>query len=203
MPPIESALTPLVRLALDRNGNRLTLVGRASHFRVHDVASGLPVSPQMHHHYDIATLTASPDGSRILTYGTDAIANLWDATTGQQVVNLVRLNAIRTAAQFSLSRDGSRVLVSRPAPGGAGHTLQLWTPGANRAAKLFPARVISMEPASARMAVWGRSDYSRRTGVMFTNWQRDVSCSTSQPPAMFMCIYFRPMPARNGVRLPS
>jgi WD40 repeat protein/DNA-binding SARP family transcriptional activator/energy-coupling factor transporter ATP-binding protein EcfA2 len=75
-----------------------------------DLETGRPARPPVAvHDRTVLSLVYSPDGSRILTSGTDASAALWDAETGQLIARVV------TPPLFSVSQflaDGRSVLVA-------------------------------------------------------------------------------------------
>ncbi|MEZ6030942.1 MAG: TIR domain-containing protein [Hyphomonadaceae bacterium] len=70
----------------------------------------------------IFSATFSPDGSRLVTSGADAIARVWDAGSGRQLLRLVgHTDAIRDAV---FSPDGTRILTA-----GDSSSVRLWDAG--------------------------------------------------------------------------
>ena len=125
-PTIETTLSPRNFLAFDASGTRLTLAGWGNDLSVHDVESGLVVSPKMEHNYHVVGLTSSPDGSRTFSFGWDNMIHVWDARSGQSLVSPIRLQGDRTGTEMIPSRDGSRVLLDSPPYDGLPETLSVW-----------------------------------------------------------------------------
>jgi WD40 repeat protein len=77
--------------------------------RVWDVATGEPVTPLLQHRGPVVHAAFSPDGRRVLTAGGDAIAQVWDAATGQSLLSLKHGGFVRFA---TFSSDGRRVVTT-------------------------------------------------------------------------------------------
>ncbi len=107
--------------ALNADGSRLTLGGGSNDVKMFDTSSGLPVSPPMKHHYAVTALTVQAAGTRLLTYGDDGRACVWDASTGVSLMSAIWLET-DAAAAIDMSLDGRMILVypktlrSGPAP---------------------------------------------------------------------------------------
>ncbi len=123
---IASSLTVLQKVSIDLTGTRVTLSGHSHELAVYDADSGLPVSPPMQHHYDVTQLVSSRDGRSVLSCGGDGFAMLWDARTGQRLLNPFWLGASRTSIHVSLSHDARRVLVQRSMSDGPRSAIQVW-----------------------------------------------------------------------------
>ncbi len=116
-------------IALDGEGRRLTVGGDTPRLLVWDVDLGRTISPPMRHRYDIVRLHPSPDGSRVVSSGWDAVVNQWNATTGLREVQALVLGHGGMQANADPSWDGSLVLVGMPADAGKpeGLGLTVWT----------------------------------------------------------------------------
>ena len=76
---------------------------------VWDVGSGKLAGPPLEY-FDIVHAVFSPDGSKILTAGTDTGNGLWDLKTGREILPLPGRNFNHVAA-IAFSPDGKRVAV--------------------------------------------------------------------------------------------
>ncbi|MBX7211279.1 MAG: protein kinase [Verrucomicrobiaceae bacterium] len=126
LPDVESEQAARYYLALNDTGTRLTFAGWGNDITVHDTASAAKVSPVMRHNYHVGSVTPSPDGKRMFTYGWDEMLHVWDAATGVSLQTPVRLGGSRSEASVSPSQDGRRVLIHRPAVGSAPELITLW-----------------------------------------------------------------------------
>lgn len=121
----ESPLSLMSWLALDRAGERLTTTANAD-LIIHDVVSGLAISPPMQHHYDVVDFRATPDGARTVSVGWDGAIKLWDARSGRPLVSPIQLGgSIRDADTFP-SRDGGKILVHLPPRTGRAESITVW-----------------------------------------------------------------------------
>jgi WD40 repeat protein len=80
----------------------------------------------MRHNFHVDSLTPSPDGLRMFTYGWDAMLHIWDADTGQSLQAAVRMGSDRRGTSVSPSHDGRRVLIHVPAKGGLKDSISVW-----------------------------------------------------------------------------
>ncbi len=123
---VESTLPARHYLALNAIGTRLTFAGWGNDITVHDTASGLKISPVMRHNYHVDSLTPSPDGHRMFTFGYDEMLHVWDAETGQSLQAPVRLNGERRGVSVSPSQNGQRALICTPARGTMPDSVSIW-----------------------------------------------------------------------------
>jgi serine/threonine protein kinase/WD40 repeat protein len=126
MPEIESALSPRFYLGLNDSGTRLTLAGWGNDLTVHDTATGLRISPTMRHDYHVESVTPSPDGQSMFTFGWDNILHIWDADTGLPLQAPVRMELGPPDSVIMPSHDGQRALVHRPADKTEQASVSVW-----------------------------------------------------------------------------
>jgi WD40 repeat protein len=125
---VGSPLTPVIMIALNRDGTRLTIGGRNNDLIVHDVDSGLVVSPTMRHLYNPTLLSASPDGNCLLSWGRDGRGCRWDAATGRSLGVAIWMQA-EMPMWADLSTDGATVLLC-PQTGQSG--ISVWRRASTR-----------------------------------------------------------------------
>ncbi len=123
---IESPLAMSNFIALDHSGSRLTVAGNSNQLTVHDVASGLTVSPLMSHHYAVTSLQASPDGSAIVSYGDDDAIHVWDARTGIASMASASFGLPQELAHVQPSLDATSVLVHHRPDAQHAESITVW-----------------------------------------------------------------------------
>ena len=123
---VESALPARHYMALNASGTRLTFAGWGNDITVHDTSSGAKISPVMRHNYFVDSLTPSPDGRLMFTFGYDDMLHVWDAETGQSHQAAVRLNGERRGVTVSPSENGQRALICIPARGTLPDCISIW-----------------------------------------------------------------------------
>lgn len=65
------------------------------------------VAPPLEHQADVASAAFSPDGTRVVTASMDAVARIWNASTGEPLITLVHQGEVWSA---TFSVDGARVV---------------------------------------------------------------------------------------------
>jgi WD40 repeat protein len=94
--------------ATNTSGGLRSVTGSAGNAaRVWDMQTGQALTGPMAHASRITSVQFSPDGNQVLTASWDHTARLWDAGTGNQLLELVHGNEVLFA---KFNRDGSQIL---------------------------------------------------------------------------------------------
>ncbi len=126
-PDVESPLPERHHLTLNASGRHLTLAGWGNDISIHDTDLSLKVSPVMRHNYRITSLTPSPDGSCVFSFGWDEMIHAWDAESGRSLQSPIRLEGSRTGSSLEATAKGEQLLVHPPAGGGLPETIGVWS----------------------------------------------------------------------------
>jgi serine/threonine protein kinase/WD40 repeat protein len=122
--PIENPFGNLDWIALNGAGDRVTITSD-NNLTIYDIVSGLPVSPTMEHHYQVDGLEATSDGERLVSAGWDGAINLWNAREGSSLLSPIEVGSTQDA-EFSPSRDGSKILVHLPQRSDRTESITVW-----------------------------------------------------------------------------
>src|SRR5262249_20636146 len=76
-------------------GHRVVVCDDDNTARVWDTATGMPVTPSLHHRGAVLYGAFSPDGRRLITAADDRTAREWDAFTGELVDSGLHTLAIK------------------------------------------------------------------------------------------------------------
>ena len=107
-------------VAFSPDGNRFVSSDGSDRLRVRTIDGLIPSRVLDDHEADIESLSFKPDGTRILSAGTDGVVGLWDVETG--TVTTVQLQGYENrATSFAFSPDGSRI-----AARGRDSTVRVW-----------------------------------------------------------------------------
>ena len=88
---IVSDFGPFVDVVFNQNGQRLAALAFDQWARVYSTESGQPFTPKLKHGYFVKGLAFLDQGDRLLTWGEDALAKVWDASTGERLAEPMHL----------------------------------------------------------------------------------------------------------------
>ena len=130
----------ITRLVFSPDSSRvMALTYTGTKTPVLDAATGTEVF-QLRHHSALQSAALSPDGSRLLTYGADRTARLWDATDGRELPwrTPIRLVDAATGHEQSWTEKmpqwtaAFNPAVRQLATAGVDHTVRLWDPASGQ-----------------------------------------------------------------------
>lgn len=140
----------VVSVACSPDGRHIASSSREI-IRVWDGASGAELMRlQDEEAADIRSLTYSPDGSRLISYGGDNVIRVWDTASGKKLLAIEIED--RVQGRIAISRDGKLVAL-----GGTDSTILIWDATNGRQLMKFrghsgPVRAVSFSPVADHLA---------------------------------------------------